>query len=199
MNIPEKIQPFFVPLDAKGVTTFLGFVPKESSSIASVASQELDLEYGGVVGDRHFGETRKSCMRVSMIYDHLTEIRNVRQVTLICDDEIASVAAAMKIDEISPESLGANIRISGIPNLSLLPPSSRLVFKSGASLVVDLENAPCNHPAKLIKKPPADGIPFRQAAQYKRGVCAWVERPGRITMDDVVSVYVPSQPSYLSN
>jgi MOSC domain-containing protein YiiM len=135
-------------------------------------------------------------MRMSLVYTPKTQIRNTRQITIVSDEEMDEISQIMGIGSISPEVLGATIRLKGIPALSLLPPSTRLLFSSGASLVVDLENAPCNHPAKLLP-PPAEGRPgFRQAAAYRRGLCAWVERPGLLTSDDTVSVQIPSQPPY---
>lgn len=191
-----KRAPFFVPLRYTGQVTFLGLVKDRSTSLASAAVQQIEADSGGAVGDNHYGNERASCMRMSLVYEPKTQIKNTRQITIISDEEMDEVAQIMGIDAIPPEALGTTIRLQGIPSLSLLPPSTRLLFSSGAALVVDLENAPCNHPAKLLP-PPAAGCPgFRQAASYRRGVCAWVERAGVITSDATVAVHVPSQPPY---
>ena len=68
----------------------------------------------------------------------------------------------------------------GIPDLTLLPPSTRLQFPSGATLVVDLENAPCRYRRRCHRQA-SSRMPRQRwiaAATHKRGVTAWVEREG---------------------
>jgi len=51
-----------------------------------------------------------------------------------------------------------------------LPPSSRLIFSSGVSLVVDMENAPCRYPGDIIEKHHSGKRHlFAKAAQGLRG------------------------------
>ncbi|WP_103258040.1 MOSC domain-containing protein [Tabrizicola aquatica] len=188
--------PFFVQLKVTGQVTYLGLVRDRAASLASAQVDEIVADAGGAVGDSHHGIDRASCMRLSLVYAPGTMIRNTRQITIVSDEELAEVAQIMGIAQVSPAALGATIRLCGIPALSLLPPSTRLLFSSGAALVVDLENAPCNHPARLIDTPATGHPGFRQAAAYRRGVCAWVERPGLITANATVTVHVPSQPPY---
>jgi hypothetical protein len=191
-----KRPPFYVPLDHVGRVTFLGLVRDRDNSLASAPVTQITADAGGAIGDSHHGVDRASCMRMSLVYPPKTQIRNTRQITIVSDEELEEVAQIMGIDAILPEALGTTIRLSGIPSLSLLPPSTRLLFSSGAALVVDLENAPCNHPAKLLPSPAEEHPGFREAASYRRGVCAWVERPGLITSDATVAVHIPSQPPY---
>ena len=84
--------------------------------------------------------------------------------------------------------------LSGIPDLSRLPPSSRLQTGSGATLAVDLENRPCNLPARTIDEvSPGLGKRFRAAAANRRWVAAWVERPGTLRVGDRMRLHLPTR------
>ena len=102
----------------------------------------------------------------------------------------------MDIPEVKPEWVGANLVTSGIPDLTLLPPSTRLQFPSGATLVVDLENAPCRFVADVIAKHHRDAADrWIKAATHKRGVTAWVEREGEVRVGDAITLFLPPQRS----
>jgi len=65
----------------------------------------------------------------------------------------------------------------------------------GTTLVVDIENGPCNLPAREIEsEAPGHGKGFKAAAQGKRGVTAWVEREGPLALGDELRLFVPNQP-----
>ena len=84
--------------------------------------------------------------------------------------------------------------LEGIPDFTHLPPSSRLQGPDGVTLVVDMENLPCQEPAATIEKAlPGQGKRFKSAASGKRGVTAWVEREGVLRLGDVVTLHVPAQ------
>jgi MOSC domain-containing protein YiiM len=118
-------------------------------------------------------------------------------VTLVSAEELAEIAAAMGIPVAKPEWLGANIVTSGIPDLTLLPPSSRLQFTSGATLVVDMENHPCRQVADVILQYHPDvETGFINAGWNKRGLTAWVEREGVVSSGDAMVVWVPQQRIY---
>ena len=88
----------------------------------------------------------------------------------------------------------ANIEVEGIPQLTLLPPSSRLVFVGGAVVTVDIENRPCAYPAQIIDGHyPGKGRRFIRAAMHRRGVTAWVEREGSVAPGDEFTVFFPDQ------
>jgi hypothetical protein len=158
---------------------------------------QLDLRFEGIVGDFHAGLTRKSDSRTLKQYPRNTDIRNVRQVTMVSEEELAEIAAAMGISEAKAEWLGANLVTSGIPDLTLLTPSSRLQFPSGATLVVDMENHPCRQVADVILQHHPDvTVGFVRAAWNKRGLTAWVEREGMISIGDAITVWVPQQRIY---
>src|SRR5437773_5146129 len=149
----------------------------------------LTLRFEGIEGDCHGGLTRNADVRTIRQYPRDTPIRNVRQITLLSLEELAQIAGIMEIPHVKPEWIGANVVTSGIPDLTLLPPSSRLQFPSGATIVVDMENEPCRYPAEIIASHnPQAKVGFVEAAKHKRGVTAWVEREGDITIEDQITL-----------
>lgn len=151
----------------------------------------------GPEGDCHMGETRLSDSRTLQTYKRNTRIRNVRQITIISVEEMAEVAHALHLPEMNTSWLGANMVTSGIPDLTLLPPSSRLQFPSGATLVIDMENMPCRQVADVISKAhPEKGPLFVKAATHKRGLTAWVECEGDVAVGDAITVFIPPQRMY---
>jgi hypothetical protein len=168
-----------------------------ATGLEKAGADEFILTFAGIDGDCHAGLTRASDSRTLQHYRRNTEIRNVRQVTLLSREELAEVAHAMGIPEVKPEWIGANILTTGIPDLTLLPPSTRLQFPSGATLTVDLENAPCRYAAEVVSRHyPEQRVDFVKAAAHKRGVTAWVEREGTITTGDAITLWLPPQRIY---
>jgi len=162
---------------------------------AEVAS--LTLSFDGIVGDFHTGLTRPADVRTIMLYKRDTPIRNVRQLTLVSIEELQEIAAAMGIPELKPEWLGANVLVEGIPDFTLLPPSTRLQFTSGATIVIDMENRPCSQVAEVVARHhPQPRKALVTAALEKRGVTAWVEREGRIDAGDEIMLFLPPQRFY---
>ncbi|MBG1233717.1 MOSC domain-containing protein [Aestuariivirga litoralis] len=152
----------------------------------------LNLLLSGPEGDCHAGDTREADSRTLLLYKRGTKIRNVRQITIVAPDELAEVAERLGIPEVDPIWLGANMLISGIPDLTLLPPSTRIQFPSGATLVVDMENAPCSQVTKVIVQHHGEaGWGFVKAATNKRGVTAWVEREGDVKVGDAARLFLP--------
>ena len=160
--------------------------------------ERVKVTYAGFEGDSHSGLTRPSCVRVKLQYPEGTEIRNARQITILSTEELTEIGEALGLGEpVRPEWVGANLAISGIPCLTELPPSSRLIFQGGTSLVVDMENGPCKYPGEIIDRfHPGKGSWFAKAARGKRGVTAWVEREGEITEGETVALHIPPQRLY---
>ncbi|KIC21954.1 MOSC domain-containing protein [Leisingera sp. ANG-Vp] len=180
----------------QGEVTWLGHVPADSG-LQSVPSDRLQLGFGGIAGERHEGENRSSCVRVRNLYPEGTEIRNVRQVTLLSEEELALIAADMEMERIDPVHLGATIVLRGIPDFTFVPPSSRLQGPDGVTLTVDMENRPCVLPGREIEKDHSGyGARFKPAAQNRRGITAWVERPGALSLGEKLSLFVPDQRSW---
>jgi hypothetical protein len=160
-------------------------------------TDRLNLRFDGIEGDCHSGLTRPSDSRTLRQYPRHTPIRNVRQLSLLSVEELADIASIMEVAEVKPEWVGANLVTSGIPDLTLLPPSSRMQFPSGATIVVDMENQPCRYPAEIIEKHnPEQKVGFVKAAKHKRGLTAWVEREGDVGLGDEIIIWIPPQRLY---
>jgi hypothetical protein len=164
-----------------------------------VTEMELDLEgilLPGLAGDRHRGHSRAADARVPW-YPRGTRIRNARQVSILSPDELAEIARALDLPQVTAEEIGANLLVEGIPHLSHLPRGTRLHFPSGASLAIEDENAPCRFAGASVarRNPGRDGLDlaFVKAARHRRGLVAWVERPGRILAGDAIDVRIPEQ------
>lgn len=190
-------MPILSPTKITGRVVWLGRVADRAAGLASEPMEAVEATWEGFPGESHGGLTRPSCSRVTAQYPKGTEIRNTRQVSIVSADELAAVAAEMGIPDIAPEWVGASLVLEGIPEFTTIPPSSRLIFASGASLVVDMENGPCRFPAEVIEgHHPGKGMGFVNAARGRRGVTAWVERPGRIARGDAVQLHIPPQRLY---
>ena len=159
--------------------------------------REILCRFDGVAGDCHAGLTRKSDSRTLQQYPRNTDIRNVRQLTIVSSEELQQIAHEMEIEEILPEWAGANLVTSGIPDLTMLPPSTRMQFPSGCTLVVDMENAPCRQVTDVIAKThPEKAMSFVKSATHRRGVTAWVECEGLIHANDDIRLWFPPQRLY---
>jgi len=165
-------------------------------AVISEARNEIEAVIEGLVGDRHFGITKPSGVR-ERIYRRGTTIRNNRQFSATSAEELGTIAKALGLEELRPEWLGANLSLQGLPDLTHLPPLSRLVFPSGAVLLVYGENLPCKLPGEVIQHlyPEIPGLEphFVKEAFGKRGVVGWIEVPGVIKLGDPVSVRLPKQ------
>ncbi|MBW3095945.1 MOSC domain-containing protein [Pseudohoeflea coraliihabitans] len=163
---------------------------------AAVARLEVDL--GGIVGDHHYGHTRRSGGREPW-YPRGTEMCNERQVSLVCEAELAVIAADMGIAHIAPEWIGANMAIAGIRQFSFLPPRTQLFFAGGVTLRIDGMNAPCRLAGSAIaaRYPEHDAqslaLAFPRHARRRRGLVAVVEKAGVIEAGEAVKVHVPEQ------
>jgi MOSC domain len=170
--------------------------PSREHGFEKTACQSLSLHFSGPE-DCHGGLTRQSDSRTLTLYPRGIDIRNVRQLTLLSVEDLADIAARLAIPKMEASWLGANIVVSGIPDFSHLPPSTRLQFSSGATIVVDMENMPCSQIAKAVEEHhPGTQFKVVRAATGKRGVTAWVEREGDVAMGDTMKVVIPPNRLY---
>jgi len=173
---------------------WLGHVPADGGSLRSHPKQTLDLRFGGVAGGQHEGTQRPSCSRVKNLYSKGTPISNTRQLSLLSEQDMDAIAAKMGLPVLDPSLLGASMILRGLPDLTFVPPSSRLQAPSGATITVDVENGPCILPGREIEtEAPGFGTLFKDAARSRRGVTAWVERPGAMSVGDSLRLFVPDQ------
>ena len=187
-------MPALKPTDYYADVIWLGIVSGPAGAITSDPLDEFELSFAGPQGDRHFGLTRPSCSRVTSQYPRGTEIRNTRQISILCADDLDRIAASIGLDKIDPSWLGGNVVVRGIPDFSHVPPSARLQSQSGTTLTIDMQNRPCHLPARVISAiDPQAGKRFKSMAAGLRGVTAWVERPGRLRLGDRLRLHIPDQ------
>ena len=174
--------------------TWLGSVPQERENIRSAQRDSLALTYAGVPGENHEGLTRPACVRVGNRHPEGTDIANTRQLSILSAEEMAEIAKEIGLQTLDPAHLGATLIIEGIPDFTHVPPASRLQGPDGVTIVIDIENGPCNFPAREIEQDePGHGKAFKAAARGKRGVTAWVEREGTLKVGDTLKLFVPDQ------
>lgn len=160
--------------------------------------ERLEFDFGGIFDDYHSGFTRRSGGREPW-YPRGTEMRNNRQVSIVAPDELAVVARRMGLPRIEPEWIGANLLLEGIPQLSMLPSGTLLLFKGGTTLKVDGQNHPCRLAGRAIAEnmdadePEAVALQFVKAAKRLRGIVAWVEKPGTVVPGEEITVRLPEQ------
>jgi MOSC domain len=184
-------------LPFKGRVAALLARPSRESGFEKAETSRLNLTFAGPEGDCHGGLTRASDSRTLPLYKRNTEIRNVRQVTLLAQEELDETAGLLGIPAIDPSWFGANVVVTGIPDFTLLPPSTRLQFPSGATLVVDMENRPCSQIAKVVEQHhPGTQFKVVAAAMHRRGVTAWVERAGEVAAGDAIKIVIPPNRLY---
>ena len=164
-------------------------------------ADSLIAELDGLVGERHRGFSR-----IAASYDPDptgTVRRNERQWSGVSMEELAVIRERMDLKEsLAAATLAANICVEGIPGFSQLPKGSRLLFPSGAVLLVEEGNPPCSYIGELIEARhttssggPAAGKLFAKAALGLRGVVGVVDVPGRLEPGDrvVVQIYEPQE------
>ncbi|HMO09085.1 MAG TPA: sulfurase [Paracoccaceae bacterium] len=190
-------MPALKPTAFVATVAWLGLVPDRDAALPSAPRDSLRLTFAGPEGEAHSGLTRPSCSRVLGQYPRNTTIRNTRQLSVLSAEDLVAIAADMGLPALDPALVGATLVLRGIPDLTLLPPSSRLIADGGASIVVDMENRPCTLPARPIEGAhPGHGARFKPAAKGRRGITAWVEREGTLRLGERIVLHVPDQPAW---
>ncbi|MEP3430414.1 MAG: MOSC domain-containing protein [Roseibium sp.] len=172
------------------------FRTKTTDDFQTESTDSLELTFEGIPGDRHAGFTRESGGREPW-YPRGTEMCNERQVSILSVEELAVIASRIDLSELKSEWIGSNITVSGIANLSLLPPRTRLVFAGGLVIRVDGDNAPCRVAGQAVAEanPDRDGLDllFPKEAKRLRGLVGYVEKPGVVKAGEVVIAHIPEQ------
>ena len=191
-------MPILTPTAIYGEAVYLGVNRDRAATLESTPIEEASATLAGFEGEAHSGLTRPSCSRVKLQYPRGAEIKNARQLTILSEEELAEIGAAMGLPgPVRPEWVGANITLRGVPQLTQLPPGARLIFDGGVSIAVDMENGPCKFPAEVIEAlHPGKGLSFPKHAMGRRGVTAWVERAGQLKRGERCRLHIPPQRLY---
>lgn len=188
----EKVEGTVVSVHAGSANVF-----------AKESRESIQVELDGIVGDRH-----RSHHRTTWAGDKQAEgtvRRNERQWSAMSIEEIGDIGNAMGLAEpLSAAQLGANICLSGVPQLSRLPKGTILRFPSGAELMVEEYNPPCHGMGQELADTtqsrsgkPIESTAFSKAAKLTRGIVGVVEVPGEIKAGDAVTIEVYQTPSWL--
>ena len=182
-------------LTGKLVSVHIG----EENTFSKVARSTVQADLDGFIGDRHTGFSRIA--NQGDTEPEGTVRRNNRQWTGVSVEELAMIEERMDLKEsLTAESLGANICVEGIENFSRLAKGDRLIFPSGATLVVENYNPPCADMSVEISKryttnsgEPIQHLDFGKQSTTIRGVVGSVDVPGAINAGDefVVQIYEP--------
>jgi len=163
----------------------------------------IQVELDGVVGDRHRSYTRKAWSGDKQPQG--TVRRNERQWSAVSVEELVDIQNEIDLKEpLTAESLGANLCIEGIAELSRLPKGTILKFPSGAELIVEEFNPPCHDMGKKLaamhKSNSGEPLPtteFSKVAKLSRGVVGSVEVAGVIKAGDEIAIALYETPTWL--
>ena len=169
------------------------------------AQDSIQLELDGVVGDRHRSFQRKTWEGDKQ--PEGTVRRNERHWSAVSVEEIQHIEKEMDLAEpLSAASLGANLCLEGVPDLSRLTKGSLLKFSSGVELMVEEYNPPCldmgKKLASLHSRKSGEALAdtaFSQAAKFSRGVVGVIEVAGTINTGEEVTVELYQPPKWLRN
>jgi MOSC domain-containing protein YiiM len=180
----------------KLIGTLVSVHTGHNADYSKQAQPSVQVELDGFVGDKHRGFDR-----IAASYDPDptgTVRRNERQWSGVSVEELAIIGDRLDLEgPLMPATLGANVCVEGIPAFSRLTRGSRLVFPSGAVLVIEEGNPPCADIAgpiaatyKTRSGGPVAGKMFPKYAVGLRGVVGVVDIAGTIEPGDRVVVEV---------
>jgi len=182
----------------------------ESLCVNGEPCEDLFFHFDGPFGDTHRSFVRSlsghdgDYMRTSSLLKG-GKVFNWRSWTGLSTEELGEISTDLGVS-VPAGCLLENLILSGVPNFSQLPPTSRLVFPpyeadsqrekviSQAILAVWEENSPCSTVGQRLEEYHSQqGLRSRfvAAAQHRRGVMGIVLSPGRIRVGDSVHVYAP--------
>lgn len=178
----------------KTIGTLVSVHIGEEDEFEKIEQTSVEVKLDGFIGDRHRGHSR-------VAYEGDTEPegtvrRNNRQWTGVSIEELAVIQDRMNLLEpLTAETLGANICVSGIPNFSQLAKGDRLIFPSGATLIVENYNPPCSDMSENIAAlhmtnsgEPVRRLDFCKQAKRIRGLVGSIDVPGIINTGDKIMV-----------
>lgn len=163
----------------------------------------IQVELDGIVGDRHRSHTRKAWSGDKQ--PEGTIRRNERQWSAVSVEELTDTSNELNLSKsLQAATLGANLCLQGITELSRLPKGTVLKFPSGAELLVEEYNPPCHDMGKQLadtcKTRSGEALrstDFSKAAKLTRGIVGVVEVAGAISCGDEVQIDLYETPSWL--
>ena len=165
-------------------------------AFAKNSIETAQVELDGFVGDKHRGYMRGAYEGES--YPVGTIRRNDRQWSAVSIEELAQITEGMNLqDSLTAETLGANLCFEGVPNFSSLPRGTKLLFPSGAALIVEDYNPPCHYMSDEIAathltlsgESPGK-LDFLKVAKKLRGLVGVIDVAGEINQGDEVHIKV---------
>ncbi|MCH6257630.1 hypothetical protein MLD52_13810 [Puniceicoccaceae bacterium K14] len=158
----------------------------------------LEVDYRGIVGERHQAVTRPSGGRELKVYPRGTKIRGHRHLFVSCSSDIAELSRRMGL-EITAEMLGLNLLIDREDgedfSITELPVGTMMLLADEtatkpakpplATLISFVKQEGCGITGKLIADhygDPALTRKFREATKDHRGILCSVEFPVEATV-----------------
>lgn len=180
-------------LEARVVSVHAG----DHEDLHKDAFDTVEVDFEGFPGDGHRGFTRVAWKGDKDPED--TVRRNERQWSGVSGEELTIISERMDLARpLEASTLGANLCVEGIPGFSQLPRGTRLIFPSGAALVIEETNPPCKEMGMQIAAAyqtkagePADYKLFPRHSIGLRGVVGVVDVPGSIRAGDRVVAEIP--------
>jgi MOSC domain-containing protein YiiM len=165
---------------------------------------EITVTLDGIVGDDHFGPTR----RLNEHDSRFLKLSGIKKYHWVSNNRSWSAISREEIDKIEKElgvkipdgCLLENLVISGIREFSQLPSGTQLVFPekpdgSRVILAVWRQNTPCGVVGKRLQShyPRKKGLSdrFIKVAEEGRGLVGFVISGGYIDIGDIVMVFTP--------
>ncbi len=178
------------------VATLVSVHTGNNEDLSKDAQASAKAELDGFVGDKHRGFTRVAWPEDAEPTG--TVRRNERQWSGVSVEELAMIQQRMDLKEqLTAATLGANICLEDLPDFSRLPKGTRLIFPSGAVLLVEECNPPCADMGAQLAAAhttnsgePVAGRMFPRYALGLRGGVGVVDVPGIINAGDRVIVQV---------
>ncbi len=171
-----------------------GLFVGQFDQVRSVSADRLEFDYDGIVGDRHYGPTKKVSVRDKPLQkvEGGPRMRNNRQYSALSQEELGEISRILGYT-VTPEAIGANIVFTGCPQLTLVEWQSVIFFESGVALRVHRDNWPCRIAGGSVQADYPDeldrlDVKFVAAANGRRGIVGWVEHPGFVHIDEVARI-----------
>jgi hypothetical protein len=176
----------------------------DNEDMSKKSTQSIAIELNGFPNDKHQGYSRTAFEGESV--PEGTIRRNDRQWSAVSIEELKEIEELMQLSTpLLPSVLGANLCFQGIPDFSQLPKGTQLFFPSGAVLMVEEYNPPCQYMSEQIAKTyskingeEVKNTDFSKAARKLRGLVGVIDVEGEIHCDDEVTVKILN-PRSISN